>query len=141
MCAARCGQIINYSSFARDCGISPNTAKEWMNILEASFIIFRLNPYYRNYSKRLIKSPKLYFYDTGVVCSLLSLNSSKDLLTHYTRSGLFESWIISEFKKRFSNQHKFAPLFFWRDNKGIEIDLIIDHGRKFNSFQPGCLKF
>ena len=127
MCAARCGQIINYSSFANDCGITPNTAKEWINVLEASFIIFKLNPYYKNYSKRLIKSPKLYFYDTGVACSLLGITSSKTLITHSARGGIFESWIISEIKKKFFNIHRTAPLYYWKNNQGIEIDLIIEN--------------
>ncbi len=131
MCAARTGQIINYSSFANDCGISPNTAKEWMNILEASFIIYRLKPFYKNYSKRLIKSPKLYFYDTGIACSLLGITSPDQITAHSLRGGLFESWIISEFKKKFFNAHREPPLYFWRDNKGKEIDLVIENIEKF----------
>ena len=126
MCAARCGQIINYSSFANDCGVSPNTIKEWMNILDASFIIFKLNPYYKNYSKRLIKSPKLYFYDTGIVCSLLGITNPKTLITHSVRGGIFESWIISELKKKFYNIHRMAPLYYWKNNQGIEMDLVIE---------------
>ena len=126
MCAARCGQVINYSSFANDCGITPNTAKEWINILEASFIVFKLNPYYKNYSKRLIKSPKLYFYDTGIVCSLLGITSSETLITHSVRGGIFESWIISEIKKQFFNIHRTAPLYYWKNHRGIEIDLVIE---------------
>ncbi|MFW5871669.1 MAG: ATP-binding protein [bacterium] len=135
MCAARCGQIINYSSFANDCGISPNTAKEWMNILEASFIIYRLHPFYKNYSKRLVKSPKLYFYDTGVACSLLGITSSAQLITHSLRGGLFESWVISEFKKKYFNDHKEPPVYFWRDNKGKEIDLVVEKLEKFDAVE------
>ncbi len=126
MCAARCGQAINYTSFANDCGISPNTAKEWLNILEASFIIFKLHPYYKNYSKRLIKSPKLYFYDTGVACSLLGMTSAEALVTHSVRGGLFESWVISEIQKRCANAHRPAPLYYWRNSQGVEIDLIVE---------------
>ena len=126
MCAARCGQIINYTSFANDCGISPNTAKEWINILEASFIVFKLNPYYKNYSKRLIKSPKLYFYDTGIACSLLGITSAEALITHSLRGGLFESWVISEIQKQYANVHRLAPLYYWRNSQGIEVDLIIE---------------
>jgi len=135
MCAARCGQIINYSSFANDCGISPNTAKEWMNILEASFIIYRLHPFYKNYSKRLIKSPKLYFYDTGIACSLLGIRTPEQLTTHSLRGGLFESWVISEFKKKYFNIHREAPLYFWRDNKGKEVDLVIENIEKFYAIE------
>jgi predicted AAA+ superfamily ATPase len=114
MCAARCGQIINYSSFANDCGISPGTAKQWMNLLEASYIIFRFHPYFKNYSKRLIKAPKLYFFDTGVAASLLGLQSSDELYTHPSRGGLFESWVITEIQKNYFNQHRPAPIYFWR---------------------------
>ena len=135
MCAARCGQIINYSSLASDCGISPNTAKEWINILEASFIVFKLNPYYRNYSRRLIKSPKLYFFDTGLACSLLSITSPEALFTHSVRGGLFESWVISEFKKRFANAHRAAPLYYWRNNHKVEIDLIIEKMEQFTALE------
>ena len=126
MCAARCGQIINYTSFANDCGISPNTTKEWINILEASFIVFKLTPYYKNYSKRLIKSPKLYFYDTGIVCSLLGITSAEALITHSLRGGIFESWAISEIQKHYANAHRLAPLYYWRNSQGLEIDLIIE---------------
>lgn len=135
MTAARCGQIINYSSFANDCGVSPNTAKEWMNILEASFIIYRLHPFYKNYSKRLIRSPKLYFYDTGVACSLLGITTSESLLTHSLRGGLFESWAISELKKKYFNNHRESPLYYWRDNKGREVDLIIEDVEKFSAIE------
>ena len=126
MCAARCGQIINYTSFANDCGISPNTAKEWLNILEASFIVFKLNAYYKNYSKRLIKSSKLYFYDSGVACSLLGITCAESLITHSSRGGIFESWVISEIQKRCANVHRVAQLYYWRSARGIEIDLIVE---------------
>ena len=135
MCAARCGQIVNHVSLAEDCGISPNTAKTWLNVLEASYVIFRLPPFYRNYSKRLIKSPKLYFYDTGIVCALLGIRAADDLVTHSLRGGLFESWVISEYKKRFFNAHRDAPLYFWRDSKGREIDLVIEHQQQFHALE------
>ena len=126
MCAARCGQAINYTAFANDCGISPNTVKGWMNILEASFIIFRLYPYYKNYSKRLVKSPKLYFYDTGVACSLLDITEPEALMTHSLRGSIFESWVIGELKKKYANVHRNAPLYYWKNNQGTEIDLIVE---------------
>ena len=131
MCAARCGQIINYSGFANDCGISPNTVKEWMNILEASFIIFKLNPYYKSYKKRLTKASKLYFYDTGLVCSLLGITSSESLRVHSIRGGLFESWVISEFQKKYANIHRRAPLYYWRNNQGMEMDIIMEKLEQF----------
>lgn len=129
MCAARCGQILNYTSLANDCGISPNTAKEWINILEGTFIVYRLRPYYKNYSKRLIKSPKLYFHDTGVACSLLGVGSERDIVAHSMRGALFENWILNEYQKEFFNKHRSPSLYYWRDNKGKEIDLIIERPR------------
>ena len=135
MCAARCGQIVNHVSLAEDCGISPNTAKAWLNVLEASYVIFRLSPYYRNYSKRLIKSPKLYFYDTGVACALLGIRAADDLVAHSLRGGLFESWVISECYKRYFNAHQKAALYFWRDSKGREIDVVIDQHQGFHALE------
>ena len=135
MCAARCGQVINYAGFANDCGISPNTAKEWINILEASFIVFKLHPYYKNYSKRLIKSPKLYFYDTGVACSLLGMTSAEALVTHSARGGLFEGWVIGEIQKRCANAHRPAPLYYWRNSQGLEIDLIVEEGESLGALE------
>ena len=135
MCAARCGQLVNYTSFANDCGISPNTVKEWMNILEASFILFRLPSYYKNYSKRLVKSPKLYFYDTGVACSLLGIANSADLVAHSVRGGLFESWVISELQKKYLNLHQNAPLYYWRTGKGVEVDLIVEKGERVTALE------
>ena len=134
ICAGHCGQIINYSSLAKDAGISPNTVKEWLNILELSYIIFRLQPYHKNYTKRLIKSPKLYFYDTGVACALLGIENEQDLATHNLKGGLFESWVISEYKKYYFNKHRDAPLYYWRDQAGHEIDLVIEQ-QKLHAFE------
>ncbi len=130
MCAARCGSILNLSGLANDCGISQTTAKNWINVLEATFVVFRLQPHFKNFSKRLMKTPKLYFFDTGVACSLLGIRNSNEITTHSQRGGLFENWVISEVYKNFTNQHISPPIYYWRDHKGIEIDLIIDHGEK-----------
>ena len=96
LCAGRTGQIINLNSIASDAGISPNTAKSWLSILEASYIIYFLQPHYKNFNKRIIKSPKLYFYDTGLVCSLLGIDSTDQVKTYHLKGALFENLIITD---------------------------------------------
>lgn len=129
LCAGRIGQLINFSDLGRDCGISYHTAQGWLSILEASFIIFLLPPFYTNFNKRQTKSPKLYFYDTGIACSLLQIESPDELRHNYFRGNLFESYIISQLMKQRFNQGKRSNLFFWRDQKGYEVDCILDKGK------------
>jgi predicted AAA+ superfamily ATPase len=126
MCASRAGQLLDLTSLGNDCGISHNTAKSWLNILEASFIVFYLRPYFKNYNKRFIKTPKLYFYDSGLLCSLLNINTSDQIKTHYMRGGIFESFVISEFLKRKYHQMNSSILYFWKDRYGHEVDCIIE---------------
>lgn len=126
LCAARVGNILNYAQIARDCDISPNTAKAWISLLESSYIITLLQPYYKNYNKRIIKSPKLYFYDTGLVCDLLGIQSARELHTHTIRGALFESLIVSQICKYRFNQGEKPHLYYWRDIQGHEIDCIIE---------------
>jgi len=126
LCAGRTGQIINLSSLGNDCGINHNTAKAWLSLLQASYIVFLLYPYYRNFGKRLIKAPKLYFIDTGIACSLLQIRSPKDLAEHYLRGGLIESYITADLLKQQYNADMQPSLYFWRDKTGNEIDCIID---------------
>lgn len=128
MCASRVGQLLDLTSLGNDCGISHNTARAWLNILEASFIVFFLRPHFKNFNKRLVKSPKLYFYDTGLLCELLNISSQDQLLTHYLRGGIFESFVISELKKKQYHQLSSSSLYFWRDRFGHEVDCIIDKG-------------
>jgi hypothetical protein len=127
LCAGRTGQLLNLSSLANDCGITHNTAKSWIGLLEASFIVFLLPPYHKNFGKRLIKSPKLYFHDTGIVCSLLNIENPAQLTTNYARGSLFENLIISELIKNYYNQGRIPKLFFWRDQIGHEIDCINEY--------------
>lgn len=126
LCAARVGNLINFADLARDCDISPNTAKAWISILESSYIIKLLQPYHANFNKRVIKSPKLYFYDTGLICYLLGITSYEDLFMHSMRGAIFESLIISELFKHYFNKGKQPHLYFWRDIQGHEIDCIIE---------------
>lgn len=130
LCAGRIGQILNYSSLASDCGIDVRMAKEWLSLLEASYIIFMLHPHHKNFNRRLVKSPKLYFYDTGLVCSLLKIESHDQLLTHYLRGNIFECLVIAELYKYFFNDNRRPHLAFWRDNHGHEIDCIIEKATK-----------
>ena len=128
LCAGQVGQLLNLSALGIELGISHNTIKSWISILEASFIIFLLQPHHKNFRKRLIKMPKLYFWDTGLVCSLLNLQNENQLSTHYSKGSLFENFVVSELMKNAYNQGKDPALFFWRDAAGHEVDIIMDEG-------------
>ncbi len=128
LCAGRCGQLLNLSSLGADCGISHATARRWLSILEASFLVFLLRPHHRNFNKRLVKSPKLYFVDTGLLCYLLRIRSPEDLRSHVARGAVFESFVISEVLKGYHNQGMEPDIHFWRDAAGHEVDLLIDLG-------------
>lgn len=135
LCAGRIGQVLNLTSLSDDCGASVATIKSWLSILESSYIIFLLQPHFKNFSKRLIKSPKLYFYDTGLASWLLKINSVDQLSEHYLKGGLTESLIISELFKKNYNLGKEPNLYFWRDHRGLEIDCIIDNGQKLTPIE------
>jgi len=128
LCAGRIGQLLNIASLASDAGISPNTARAWLSILESSYILYRLQPYYRNFSKRLVKSPKLYFYDTGVACSLLGIREESQVNLHYLKGGLFENLILNEFIKHNFNRGEHQQPYFWQDSHGKEIDCLLVNG-------------
>jgi uncharacterized protein len=130
LCAGRNGQLLNLTSLANDCGITHTTARRWISILEASFLIFLLRPYHANFGKRLIKSPKLYFLDTGLLCYLLRIQSPEDLRLHASRGSVFESFVVADLLKNFLNRGREADLYFWRDSTGHEIDVVIDRGRE-----------
>jgi predicted AAA+ superfamily ATPase len=124
--ASRVGQLINFSSMAGEVGLSQPTMARWMSVLEASFIVFTLAPHFKNFSKRLTKSSKIYFYDTGLLCWLLGIRNSGQLQSHPLRGHIFENLMIAEALKRFSQVGRDAPLYFWRDQHGHEVDLVID---------------
>ena len=124
LCAGRIGQLLNKASLALECGVTAPTVDSWLSILEESYIIYFLRPDYNNFSKRLVKSPKLYFYDTGLACSLLELRSPSELSSHYLRGGLFENMVINEFFKSSYNKGMEPSLSFWRDSTGNEVDLL-----------------
>ncbi len=127
LCAARTGQLLNISSLANDAGISHATAKQWLSLLEMSFVIFLLRPHHANYGKRVVKMPKLYFYDTGLLCHLLDIAQASQVTSHYLLGGIFESYIISECIKYRYNAGLEPNVFFWRDKLGNEVDLLIEN--------------
>lgn len=126
--AGRVGQIVNLSSLANDVGVSYKTIESWLSVLAASYVIFQLPPYFKNFGKRVIKSPKLYFYDTGLLCYLLGIDDEKELTKHYSLGSIFENMIIADILKKIEHTRSTDAIYFWRDNQGKEIDLVIDHG-------------
>lgn len=130
LCAGRVGQLLNLSSLGADCGIAHGTAKSWLSVLEASFIAFRLAPFHRNIGKRLIKTPKLYFYDSGLLCYLLGIQSPEQLERHPLRGAIFESWCMSEIIKHHYHHAQRPNCFFYRDRKGHEVDLVLNQGQR-----------
>lgn len=151
MCAARSGQILNLAALGADCGISAVTAREWLSVLEASYLVTRLPPYHRNFGKRLVKTPKLYFLDVGLMAWLLGIRDAASIHTHSARGALFETWVISELIKQRYNLGQGADLYFWRDNVGHEVDVLyetpqglqaveIKSGSTFASDWPAAIK-
>ena len=126
--AGRVGQVMSFSSLGNDAGVTQPTAKNWFSALETTYICFRLEPHFRNFNKRITKAPKIYFYDTGLLCYLLRIKTPEQLNLHPLKGQIFENWVIAEYMKKFYNQGKEAPLYFWRDQHGHEVDLVIDEG-------------
>ena len=129
LCAGRTAQLLNYSSLANDCGISQPTAKAWLNILEASFVALRLPAFHANLRKRLVKMPKLYFYDTGLACWLLGIRTPEQLRSHPLRGPIFETWVVSEIMKHQFNEGTAQGLSFYRDKNGAEVDLVFERAQ------------
>ncbi|MCB1118002.1 MAG: ATP-binding protein [Chlamydiia bacterium] len=130
LCAGRVGQLLNVSSLSNDCGVSVGTVNAWLSILEASYVLFLLRPHHKNFRKRLVKSPKLYFYDVGLASHLLEIQSAKELDLHHLRGHLFESMILADLQKQRFNQGRLPNCFFWRDKTGDEVDCIIEQGER-----------
>lgn len=126
LCAGRIGQLLNMNSIAIEVGVDNKTISSWLSVLEAGFVLFRLQPYHRSFNKRVVKMPKLYFYDTGLASALLGIENPQQLTLHPFRGALFENLIVTEFLKKKYNQGKRNDLFFWRDNVGNEVDLLIE---------------
>lgn len=126
MCAARSGQLLNLAALGADCGVSAVTARQWLSVLETSYLVMQLQPYHSNFGKRLTKTPKLYFLDVGLMAWLLGLRDTTTLATHAARGALFETWVVSELVKQRFNAGQRAELFFWRDNTGHEVDVVYE---------------
>lgn len=130
LCAARTGQLLNIANLAVECGVAQGTARAWLSVLEASYIVHLLQPYHSNLGKRVVKTPKLYFCDTGLACSLLSVQGSQHTAIHPHRAALFETLVVAELLKRRLNAGLRSNLYFWRDNIGTEVDVVIEEGHR-----------
>ncbi len=135
LCAGRSGQLLNLSALGDDAGLSHNTAREWISVLEASYIIHRLPPQHQNFNKRLVKTPKLYFHDTGLAAWLLGIESPVQLSSHPLRGALFETWVVADYLKQRLNSARPSNLSFWRDRSGHEVDLLMEHGGKLTAIE------
>lgn len=135
LCAGRVGQLFNQSEIGSQIGVDQKTARKWLSILETGFQAFTLRPYFNNYNKRIVKTPKLYFWDTGLACSLLGIQTAAELQNHYARGALFENFVIVEMIKQFYHRGVRPNVYFWRDHSGREIDLLIDQGGRLFPFE------
>ena len=131
LCAGRIGQLVNFETIGSECGITGKTVKKWLSILEATYTVFLLQPHHKKFNKRITNTPKLYFFDTGLACSLLRITTVESLAFNPLRPALFENLIIADFYKQYCNKGMRPPLYFWRDRNGThEIDCIIDQGTR-----------
>ena len=128
LCAGSVGQQVNLAAISNACGVNVRTAQSWLSILESTYVIRLLQPFYKNYNKRIVKSPKLYFYDTGLACALLNIKTSEELSLSHFRGALVENFIFAECLKRSLNFQTGEQFFYWRDNNGVEVDLIVQRG-------------
>lgn len=135
LCAARAGQLLNISALANDCNISQPTAKAWLSILESSYIIFLLHPFHQNFNKRLVKSPKLYFYDTGLLCHLLRIKSADEIIANRLKGNLFENLILAELQKKNYHQYTYLDYYFWQDSNANEIDVLLKNNDVFDVYE------
>lgn len=126
LCAGRSGQLLNLSALGADAGVSHTTARSWISVLEASYLVMLARPHHANFNKRIVKTPKLVFLDTGLLCRLLGLRRASDLAVHPLRGAVFESFVVAEMAKVFLHHGEPAPLYFWRDSHGREVDALLD---------------
>lgn len=135
LCAGRAGQLLNISTLANECDISQPTAKAWLSILESSYIVFLLQPYHENFNKRLVKSPKLYFYDTGLLSHLLGIRTSDEFIGNRLKGNLFENMILAEYQKKNYHLYLHKDYYFWQDSNANEIDMLIKNHRGFDIYE------
>jgi len=130
LCAGRIAQLFNSSAIANELGVDHKTIRSWLVLLEASFVIYRLQPWHINFNKRIVKSPKIYFYDTGLACYLLGLRNKEEVNIHFAKGALVENYIITEHIKNTWNKGEPLNSYFWRNSTGHEIDLLVENGKK-----------
>lgn len=135
LCAARAGQLLNLTAMANECNISQPTAKSWLSILESSYVVFQLYPYHENFNKRLVKTPKLYFYDTGLLAHLLQIREQEELATNRFKGNIFENFVIANFQKFNENSYQHLQYYFWQDHNGIELDLLLKNAGGFEVYE------
>jgi uncharacterized protein len=140
ICAGRVGQLLNINALANACGITQPTAKAWLSLLESSYIVFQLQPYHKNFDKRVLKTPKLYFYDVGLAAFLLGIRSAKDVDSHSMKGGLFENLVIAELVKVNYHNHQLKDYWFWRDSNGNEIDLLCENKERHDIYEIKATK-
>ena len=133
--AARTGQLLNMQSLASDAGISDKTVKHWLSVLETCYLVHFVRPHFANFGKRLTKSPKLYMTDVGLACALLGIQTAEQVQNHPLRGALFETMVVNEFLKNRANTGVREPLYFWRDNIGVEVDLILERGSEIAAIE------
>ena len=133
--AGRTGQLLNQNNLAGEIGVTGKTIEAWISVLEASYIVYRLPPYYKNFNKRVVKTPKLYFYDTGLAAYLLGIRKIEDFHLHFAQGALFENMVINEFLKESLNKGEFPQHYFWRDAQQHEVDIIIDKGIEKEAYE------
>lgn len=135
LCAGRTGCLLDVSDLAGEAGVTNKVAQAWMSVLQSSDLVYLLPPYHKNFGKRLVKTPKLYFVDTGLACWLLGIRSEEVLALHPLRGSLFETWVIGEALKARYNAGEAADLYFWRDNNGVEADLVYEQDGKLQPIE------
>ncbi|SEN52606.1 hypothetical protein SAMN05216436_117113 [bacterium A37T11] len=135
LCAARAGQMLNLNAIANDCNISQPTAKAWLSILESSYLVFLLYPYHENFNKRLVKTPKLYFYDTGLLSYLLEIRQPADLMLNRLKGNIFENLVIANFQKMNEHHYQHRHYYFWQDHNGLEVDLFLKTAKTFEVYE------
>ena len=135
LCAGRNGQLLNANSIGNDAGVDHTTVRRWISVLEASFLVMLLRPHHRNFGKRVMKSPKLYFLDTGLLCSLLGIRTPKDLAIHAQRGSVFESLVLAEIVKAAAHRGERPNVSFWRDSAGHEVDFVVEESGRLHGFE------
>lgn len=135
LCAARAGQLLNLTALANDCNISQPTAKAWLSVLESSYLVFLLYPYHDNFNKRLVKMPKLYFYDVGLLTHLLQIREPEELAVNRLKGNIFENFVIANFQKFNENRYQHLNYYFWQDHNGLEIDLLLKTANAFDLYE------